>query len=158
MTALFINGAVNPLFGILIANMLFALMKTDKEELRSDSNTWCLGMLICALVALFAMAIGKSLFGVLGENLTKSIRIELYKSLITKNIGWFDLKENAPAILTSCLANDVQAFGASTEGISTIPESMCAILVGVGLGFYYSWRLSLVALGALPFMILGGAI
>jgi ABC-type bacteriocin/lantibiotic exporter with double-glycine peptidase domain len=35
---------------------------------------------------------------------------------------------------------------------------MCAVLVGVGIGFYYSWMLSLVALGALPFMMLGGAI
>jgi ABC-type multidrug transport system fused ATPase/permease subunit len=116
-------------------------------------------MLICAIVAFFAMSIGKSLFGIVGENLTKAVRVELYKSLITKQIGWFDLKENSPGVLTSCLASDVQNLnGASTEGIAVIFESMCAILVGVGLGFYYSWMLSCVALGVLPFMMLGGAI
>jgi hypothetical protein len=84
MTVLLINGAVFPVFGVFITKMLFALMNTDMDKLRSESDTWCLGMLICALVAFFAMSLGKSLFGVVGENLTKSVRVELYKSLITK--------------------------------------------------------------------------
>jgi ATP-binding cassette subfamily B (MDR/TAP) protein 1 len=104
---LLVNGAVFPVFGIFITNMLFALMTPDMEIMRQESNKWCLGMFLCAVVAFFAMAIGKSLFGVVGENLTKSVRVELYKSLIIKNIGWFDLKENSPGILTSCLASDV---------------------------------------------------
>lgn len=154
-----INGAVFPVFGIFITNMLFSLMDTRMDVLRSESDKWCLGMLICSLVSFIAMSVGKSLFGVVGENLTKGVRQELYKSLVTKNVGWFDLKENAPGILTSSLASDVQSLnGASTEGISVILESCFAILVGIALGFYYSWMLSLVALACVPFMMLGGSI
>ena len=32
------------------------------------------------------------------------------------------------------------------------------MIVGIALGFSYNWKISLVALGCVPFMILGGAI
>lgn len=37
-------------------------------------------------------------------------------------------------------------------------ESMFAMICGIVIGFIYSWRLSLVALGCTPFMALGGYI
>lgn len=76
-----------------------------------------------------------------------------------KNIGWFDNRENAPGVLNSVLAKDVQALnGASTEGSAVVMESTFAMIVGLALGFSFHWKVSLVALGCVPFMILGGAI
>ena len=101
----------------------------------------------------------KFLFGIIGENITLNIRDKLYSALVKKNIGWFDNRENAPGVLNSVLASDVQALnGASTEGFAVILESLFAIVVGVALGFSFHWRISLVALGCVPFMIIGGAI
>ena len=73
-----------------------------------------------------------------------------------KNIGWFDNRENAPGVLNSVLAKDVQALnGASTEGSAVVMESTFAMVVGLALGFSFHWKVSLVALGCVPFMILG---
>lgn len=116
-------------------------------------------MLLCAITSFIAMGTGKLLFGFIGENITKGVRQQLYAAYLQKQVGWFDLKDNAPGILTSVLASDVQSLnGASTEAIAVIFESFFAVAVGLGLGFYYSWMLTLVALGCMPFMIIGGSI
>jgi ABC-type multidrug transport system fused ATPase/permease subunit len=37
-------------------------------------------------------------------------------------------------------------------------ESTFALMVGIVIGFSYNWKVSLVALGCTPFMVLGGFI
>ena len=140
--------------------MLFSLFEVyDKEKLRHDSDMWCLAMFLCAILSFVTGFSQKFLFGVIGENITLSIREKLYGSLIKKQIGWFDNRENAPGVLNSVLARDVQALnGASTEGSAVIMESTFAMIVGVVIGFCFNWKISLVALGCVPFMIVGGAI
>lgn len=87
------------------------------------------------------------------------MRDKLYKVFMRKNIGWFDLRDNAPGVLTNVLASEAQTVnGASTEGLAVIMESTFAICTGVVIGFVYSWRLSLVALACVPFMMLGGVV
>lgn len=48
--------------------------------------------------------------------------------------------------------------GASTEGTAVIMESLFAMIVGISIGFSFNWKISLVALGCVPFMVLGGAV
>lgn len=60
--------------------------------------------------------------------------------------------------MNSCLASDVQTLnGASSEAIAILVEISFSLLAGVALGFYFNWKLSLVALGLIPFIVLGGA-
>ena len=157
-----IKGCVNPVLGILIAKMLFALMYLTteyKDEYKVICDRWALYMFICSLVCLFSTFCQKFAFGVVGENITKHIRKALYSSLLKKNMGWFDLRENAPGVLTSALASDAQAInGASTEGVAVMLESFFALACAIALGFYFSWKLSLIALACTPFNVLGGVI
>jgi len=116
-------------------------------------------MFLCCITSFITGFTQKFLFGIIGENITLNIREKLYGALIKKNIGWFDLRENAPGVLNSVLASDVQALnGASTEGSAVIMESTFAMVVGIVIGFCFNWKISLVALGCVPFMIAGGAI
>jgi ABC-type multidrug transport system fused ATPase/permease subunit len=154
-----IQGGIFPAFGIFITKMLFSLMIVDKAELRTKSDYWCLAMFLSCVLSFITGFTQKSLFGVIGENITLNIRQSLYGALVRKNMGWFDKRENAPGVLTSVLASDVQALnGASTEGTAVMLESTFALIVGIALGFSFSWKVSLVALGCTPFMILGGSI
>lgn len=155
-----LNGAIFPIFGIFIIKMLFALFSTyDMQKLRKDSDIWSLAMFLCAVTSLATVFCQKFLFGIVGENITINMRDKLYSALIKKSVGWFDDRENAPGILNSVLASDVQALnGASTEGAAVILESTFAMIVGIIIGFSYNWKISLVALGCTPFMIAGGAI
>ncbi len=76
-----------------------------------------------------------------------------------KSIGWFDDRDNAPGILNSVLAKDVQSLkGASMEVSAVIMESLFAMIVGLAIGFSFHWKISLVTLGCVPFLIIGGVI
>lgn len=134
-------------------------MIPNKDLMRQECDNWALAMFICAIASFLTGFTQKFLFGVIGENITLAIRDSLYKSLLKKNMGWFDKRENAPGVVTSVLASDAQTLnGASTEGLAVMVESFFALVVGMALGFSFSWKVSLVALGVTPFMMLGGFI
>jgi ATP-binding cassette, subfamily B (MDR/TAP), member 1 len=101
----------------------------------------------------------KFLFGIIGENIAFNIRQKLYSAILKKHMGWFDARENAPGVLSSILAKDVQALnGASSEGSAVILESAFALIGGIAIGLGFNWKLGLVSLGGAPFMALGGFI
>ena len=151
-----VQGCIFPTFGTFMAKMLFTYMG-DRATLREDSNFWCLWMLIAAIIAFITGFTQKFGFGIVGENITMNVRHALYQAIVKKNIGWFDRRENAPGILTSTLASEAQALnGASTEGVAVILESTFATVCGIILGFIFTWRLALVALACVPFMMFGG--
>jgi ABC-type multidrug transport system fused ATPase/permease subunit len=78
---------------------------------------------------------------------------------LKKDIGWFDDRDNAPGILNSVLAKDVQSLnGASMEVSAVILESNFAMIVALAIGFIFHWKISLVTLGCVPFLIIGGII
>jgi len=62
-------------------------------------------------------------------------------------------------VLTSVLGSEAQLInGASTEAAGVITESTFAMLSGITIAFFYSWRVALVALACSPFMMAGGAL
>ena len=42
--------------------------------------------------------------------------------------------------------------------MGTVIMSLCSILAGMIISFIYSWKMTLVILGFVPFMIIGGAL
>jgi ABC-type bacteriocin/lantibiotic exporter with double-glycine peptidase domain len=48
--------------------------------------------------------------------------------------------------------------GVSTEGLAILVETFFALGTGIIIGFIFNWKISLVALGCTPFMMVGGAI
>ena len=77
--AALIEGSIMPIFGILLAKMLFILEEPVtilivNQQVRSDSNYYCLLMFTAAILALIFTFTSKFLFGVIGENVTLKIR------------------------------------------------------------------------------------
>ncbi len=85
------------------------------------------------------------------------MRIDLYTSLLAKNIGWFDDKDHTPGVLSSTMATEAQTVnGVVGGGLASSLQAFFSVMTGVVLGFYFNWKVSLVCLGCVPFMILGG--
>jgi ATP-binding cassette, subfamily B (MDR/TAP), member 1 len=99
-----------PIFGILLGKMLFVLQYipffNDYDQIRKDSNKYCLLMLIVSILSFFTAVGQKFCFGVIGENVTMKIRKQLYSSILAKHMGWFDDKENSPGVLSATMASD----------------------------------------------------
>ena len=153
-----IQGALMPIFGGVMAKMLFVLLNVFQlDKMRELSNRWCGIMFAMALCAFLTGFLQKLSFGIVGENVTLSIRLKLYLKMLEKNMGWFDDRENSPSILTSILSTDAQIInGASTVGLSAILDAGCAVLAGLAIGLGYSWKMVLVSLAITPFTVLMG--
>jgi len=95
-------------------------------------------------------------FGVIGENVTLIMRKQLYASILSKNIGWFDHKDNSPGQLSSTMATEAQLInGVISGGIASSMQALFSVATGIAIGFAYNWKVSLVCLGCVPFMIVG---
>lgn len=91
-------GTVMPIFSIILANLLFGLSSPPNslEKVRENADFFCLLMLACAFGAAFFIFMQKFSFGRIGETVTLRIRRNLYSSILSKHMGWFDTKENSP--------------------------------------------------------------
>ena len=68
------------------------------------------------------------------------MRHELYDSILTKNIGWFDLRENSVGSLSSAMAADTSLVnGVSSESLGPQIEGAFSMTAGLVIGFYYCW-------------------
>lgn len=69
-------------------------------------------------------------------------------------IGWFDKEENSPGSLLTKLSSDTtQLNGIALSMIGIICQTVVTLAAGLGLGFYYDWRLSLINIGCMPFIV-----
>jgi ABC-type multidrug transport system fused ATPase/permease subunit len=154
-----IQGSIMPIFAIFMSKMLFSLMNPNKIVMWEGAVKWCTYMVICAATSFVTGVFQKLMFGIVGENLTKNIRSTLYLSLVKKDIGWFDYADNAPGVLTNLLATDVQLInGASTEGLGSQLEAFFSLIIGIGIGFIFSWKVALVCFGMMPVLVIGAMI
>lgn len=79
---------------------------------------YSIAMGLLALLCAVSSMSQKLTFGALGENTTYEIRKKLYETIVRKNIGWFDNKDNGVSVLTSAMAQDTSVInGASTESL-----------------------------------------
>jgi len=87
------------------------------------------------------------------------VRKDLYESIIRKDIGWHDDRDNSAGIMTGTLASDVQLLsGVSSEGFGAQVEGGVAALSGMVMAFIFSWPLALCTLVILPVFLICGAI
>ena len=73
-----------------------------------ESRTTLYTLLIVAVAVSVGVAgwIQKYFFSLLGENVTFQIRKDLYATILRKNMGWFDLRENSTGVISSTMATD----------------------------------------------------
>uniref|UniRef100_A0A7S3CHM5 Uncharacterized protein n=1 Tax=Strombidium rassoulzadegani TaxID=1082188 RepID=A0A7S3CHM5_9SPIT len=151
-----VAGCIFPSFGVFITKSMFSMMIPDKELMWEEANKWNLIMILASVGAFFIYFASQYLFKSLGENITLNIRKSLYNSLLHKDAGFFDERDNQAGVLTTTLASDVQKLnGASTEGTAVIIETSVAMLCGLAICFAFDWKISLVAFALSPLMVFG---
>ena len=61
----------------------------------------------------------KYAFAIIGENVGEQFRAFLYKSILQKNIAFFDNRDNGPSVLTSMMASETSLInGVGSESLS----------------------------------------
>ncbi|CAH1238854.1 ABCB1 [Branchiostoma lanceolatum] len=152
-----INGAVNPCFAILFAEVLGAFGIADPVEQEKKTTLYALLFLAIGGGSFITMFLQGYCYGKSGEMLTMRLRQMGFSSLLRQEIGYFDDHKNNTGALTTRLAVQAsQVQGATGARLGTIVQNIFNLGVAVILAFIYGWQLTLLCLAFVPFMIFAG--
>uniref|UniRef100_A0A674I8Q2 ABC-type xenobiotic transporter n=1 Tax=Terrapene triunguis TaxID=2587831 RepID=A0A674I8Q2_9SAUR len=99
------------------------------------------------------------MFGNSGEVLTKRLRSLSFKALLQQEIGWYDDPKNAIGVLLTRLATDAsQVKGATGSRLGLFTKTASTLLTAIIIAFVYDWRLTLLIVACVPFIIAASAI
>ena len=105
---------------------------------------------------MIVLASEKSLFGLMGEKLTFTLRLQLLDEIVHKQIAWFDREDRAPGIITNIISADIASLnGMTSEVLVTIFEVGCIMAIGLTLGSYFCWQAAILSFILSPIMIVG---
>lgn len=133
-----------------------------KAELsRDDFIVYKFYLFLCyGLWAFLSMVISgaeRSLFGVMGERLSYTLRLDLLEGVLYKQISWFDREERAPGILTNIMAENITELnGMSTELLVTIVEVIFSLAFSCAFGIFLCWQQGILCLLLSPIAIGAG--
>jgi ABC-type multidrug transport system fused ATPase/permease subunit len=110
------------------------------EVCEAKTSFFSIMIVVVAVSVGVAGFIQKYCFSLLGENVTYKVRKELYASILQKNIGWFDMRENSTGVLSSSMASDTAIInGVGGESLGPQIEAFLSLASGLVIGFYYCW-------------------
>jgi ATP-binding cassette, subfamily B (MDR/TAP), member 1 len=152
-----VNAFGFPIYGMIYAKLLFVLMVPFRPDYQEERDYWCGMFLLLVFMIGIVGFLQKYIFMYIGENLTYTVRNQLYTGIIYKNIAWFDSKDKAPGILSSVLSEDIGALnGLTTEHLAILIEAALGLIIGMIIALFYTWKMGLITLGMVPFVFLGG--
>ncbi|CAF1263824.1 unnamed protein product [Didymodactylos carnosus] len=149
-----LSGLELPILGYVAAK-LYSILSSPNEQTQLRLMT----------IILLIVGIGGSLsqffvnlaFTKSGCELTLRIRSMSFKSMLRQEIAWHDEEAHSAGILTTQLSSDASALESfAGERIGIIMKSITALVAALIVTFIVSWKLSLVALVFIPWMVIGG--
>jgi ATP-binding cassette subfamily B (MDR/TAP) protein 1 len=99
-------GGIQPAYAYALGSMISVYFLTDHDEIRNKTRAYALIFVALAVLS-FLINIGQHYnFGIMGEYLTKRVREQMLKKILTFEIGWFDRDENSSGAICSQLAKE----------------------------------------------------
>lgn len=89
-----INGAVYPVFGLLLSTSI-KIFYESHHELRKDSRFWALMFVVIGVVVMIVAPLQNYAFGIAGAKLIQRIRSMTFAKLVYQEISWFDDPANS---------------------------------------------------------------
>nr|QUF59436.1 ATP-binding cassette transporter Abcb1-3 [Brachionus angularis] len=154
-----ISGGVQPTFSIILSKAVGAFLKCSYKERKDDITLFCVLFFIIGIITLLSNLIQSAMFGISGENLTKRLRSEGFKKMLSQEVGWFDSPDNNVGVLCTKLAVEASAVqGATGVRLGFFLMNFGNFGIGLIISFVYGWTITLLILSFVPFMIISGGI
>jgi len=146
------------LIGAILSPLMPLLIKyTIDTPITNGDYIGLSKMLMLMIGLLFASSLlaffNTYLAGWLGQNIIRDIRIELYSKILSLKLRFFD--ETPIGRLVTRTISDIETLSSVfSSGIAAIAGDILQLLLIMGVMFYTDWRLSLISLSTIPFMLI----
>ena len=157
--ASFFAGAVMPLAGFNLSNCINAFSSGDNKKIKDRGLLHaCLYIVIAVCGAGFMMLKIRN-FRIIGSHLACSMRKLVINKYLGMHMGFFDKEENAPGALLARLSIDTtQLHCLILIMIGDIVQTAGSVIIGFVLGLIKDYRLMLIALCFMPFIIISAVV
>ena len=154
-----ILGCLSPVNGLIMAKAINAL-NSKYQTIRYDDG---LKYAFIFLAFAFLQGIGNCLmiwkFMSLGQTLARIYRKKLLKKYLSLHLSYFDVNENSPGSLLTRMSIDTMELNQMLNSILGV-SVQCGVVLIVGLiiGCYYEYRLTLIDFCFVPFIVAANVI
>eukprot|EP01090_Pellita_catalonica_P020643 TRINITY_DN747_c0_g1_i2.p1 TRINITY_DN747_c0_g1~~TRINITY_DN747_c0_g1_i2.p1 ORF type:complete len:624 (-),score=107.60 TRINITY_DN747_c0_g1_i2:30-1901(-) len=147
----------NILLFISVFGEMFNTFAENSDDLQSEANKLSLIFVGLGLASFILIYISTTCFILIGEAVTKVIRLRLYEALIYKDVQFFD--EHKTGELASRLSADtVVVQGGISEKVGQVIGFNFQLVAGLIIAFIFGWKLTLVLLACSPLIVFSGAL
>ena len=155
VVAAFGSGAQRPVSAVIFGNVINGFT-TVGAVLRLIRLQCLYYVYIAAGAALCGFCQGWA-FSTVAERVANGIRLRYLHSLLRADVAFYDTASTGA--LTGRLTTDVSlVHGAVGQKLGLAIQLTGTLASGVAIGFYFSWQLTLVTLGLVPFLATAGGV
>ncbi|MFN8690285.1 MAG: ABC transporter ATP-binding protein, partial [Cyclobacteriaceae bacterium] len=149
--------ALTLLIGFLTPVRPYLVQYTLDHHVASGDYAGMVEIIIWLFILLGFQAIAQYvhtyLSGRIGQYVIRDIRIKLYEHIINLKLKFFD-KTPIGRLVTRTVSDVETLADVFSEGLAAMAGDLLQIVVILAFMFYTDWRLSLVSLSTVPFMLL----
>jgi ATP-binding cassette, subfamily B, multidrug efflux pump len=150
VTIIMIGAALSPVNPLLIRYTI------DDKIANGDYTGLALmiGLMILVLVIQSGIQFSNTyLSGWLGQNVIRDVRVQLYEKILSLRLKFYD---NTPIgrLVTRTISDIETLADVFSEGMASIAGDILQLTLIIAVMFYTDWRLSLISLSTVPFMLI----
>uniref|UniRef100_A0A914V6J4 Uncharacterized protein n=1 Tax=Plectus sambesii TaxID=2011161 RepID=A0A914V6J4_9BILA len=132
-----------------------SLKDASSSDFMADLNLYCLYYILLSGVQFVAAALQVICWLTVSENQTYKLRRAFFRALLRQDIAWFD--ENTSGEMAKNLFDDIERIReGSGDKFGLLLQFSIQCICGYTVAFYYNWKLTLIVMSLLPFLVLSG--
>jgi ATP-binding cassette subfamily B (MDR/TAP) protein 1 len=99
-------GFVQPAYAYVLGNTVGAYYTNDPSTMQHDVKIYSTIFMVLSVAAFAVNILQHYNFAIIGEYLTKRIRVQMLANILRNEVGWYDRDENASGAICARLASD----------------------------------------------------
>ncbi|KAI0284634.1 P-loop containing nucleoside triphosphate hydrolase protein [Russula aff. rugulosa BPL654] len=153
------TGAVFPAFGIVWAQAVTSFSDPTPQERRHAGDRNALWAFIISILAMLSIGLENYLFSASAASLSYKLRSLCLRAILRQDIEYFDRDENNSGAIVAKLSDGPQkVYGLAGATLAAIVQAFATLTIGLIIGLIYMWKVGLVGLACVPFLMSTGYI
>ncbi|XKL64962.1 hypothetical protein PGB90_005048 [Kerria lacca] len=146
---LFISSTITMFVPFALGRVIDVIYTKDSDKMRDNLNKLCLSLTLIFVVGAICNFGRVYLINLSGQRITKSLRENVFKSILSQETAFFD-KHRTGELINRLSADTAVVSQSVTMNISDGLRSGIMVLTGVSMMFYMSPKLAIVGLIVVP--------